>query len=274
MSTLARMGVGIRSTLGFSRRVRPTIAVSRIAYLTRLIPKSNPDWEKDFWLGRKSHRQMKFYDGTTWRQVVTAGTDFSIQLGDIEGGNYTQVESDGTLRFVGNATTWKDVLFPQTPPKTSGAGNPSLGTLLSPLRGYSYAVNDAHDFDPQEYPHDGKVGTQIEWHIHWISMTNVAATRGVKWQLEWSYANPLGTMYSVATTKVDVTVPANTPANTAFYSEFGWYTPINCGPATMFFVRLTRIASDGTAPANDPFVAGVHFHYEVDTIGSRSEHTK
>ena len=131
------------------------------------------------------------------------------------------------------------------------------------------------DFDPQEYPHDGKVGGQVEWHVHWVSMTNVAATRGIKWQLEWTYANPSGVMASVTTVSIDLTIPANTPVNTSYYSHIlPMVTVPGVGPATIFWVRLTRIASAGTAPANDPFVSAVHFHYEVDTIGSRISDTK
>jgi hypothetical protein len=165
---------------------------------------------------------------------------------------------------------YKDVFFPMSPPKATGAGNPTLSTILSPLRGYSFAVNDAHDFDPQEYPHDGVVGASIYWHIHWVSMTNVAATRGVNWQLEYSWAMPMGAMIAVQTSSIDFTVPANTPVNTHFLTDIVTYTPTAVVPGSMFWCRLTRIASATTAPAADPFVAGVHYHYPCDTIGTRS----
>lgn len=199
----------------------------------------------------------------------------TVDIGDLAGGNYARFENDGTLVLAGTATGWKDVFFPMGSPKATGAGNPTLGNILGNLRGYSFSINDVNDFDPQEYPHDGKTGAAITWHIHWISMTNVAADRGVKWQLEYSTALPGAVMAAVATISVDLTIPANTPANTHYLSNIGTTTIAGLGAGSMTWARLTRIASATTAPAADPFVAAVHFHYEVDTpAGSRETTTK
>lgn len=173
----------------------------------------------------------------------------------------------------GTATVWKDVFFPMAPPKTTGEGNPTLVTWNTPLRGYAFAVNDVHDFDPQEFPHDGKQGaTTGSWHIHWISRTDVAATRGVKWQLEYSFIDINGVFQAPTTISVDVTVAANTADKTHLITTLGTFTTPNIG--AQFFCRLTRIASATTAPATNPVVIGVHFHYELDTMGSQNITTK
>jgi hypothetical protein len=185
--------------------------------------------------------------------------------------NYLAIEADGTIRLVGTATGWKDIFFPQSPPKATGAGNPTLGTLVGNLRAYSYAVNDLHDFDPQEYGHDGKTSATITYHAHWYSMTNVAAARAVKWEIEETWCNPSGVINATTTTAVEVTIPANTAAGTQFVSDVLAKTPSGIGPATMLHIRLKRVTAAGTAPAADPFVAGIHAHYEVDTpAGSRT----
>ena len=67
-------------------------------------------------------------------------------------------------------------------------------------------------------------------------------------------------------------IPANTPANTHFAEDVATFT--TSAIAGQMFVRLTRIAAAGTAPANDPVVIGVHYHYELDTVGSRSISSK
>lgn len=173
----------------------------------------------------------------------------------------------------GTATVWKDVFFVMGQPMLTGAGNPSLVTWNTPLRGFAFAVNDAHDFNPQEFPHEGKQGAATgSWHIHWISRTNVAATRGVKWQLEYSIADVNGVFPAPTTISVDVTVAANTADKTHLISTIGTFTTPNI--AAQIYCRLTRIASAGTAPATDPVVIGVHFHYEVDTLGSQDLLTK
>lgn len=188
------------------------------------------------------------------------------------GDDRTSFDDDGTLVFNNGAVVWKDVFFPMAPPKTTGAGNPSLVTWLGNLRGYSFAINDVHDFDPQEFPHDGKEGSTATWHIHWISRTNVAATRGVKWKIEFSQANFSSVFPAPTTASIDVTIPANTTANTHFATDITTFTTGNIGG--QMFCRLTRIASAGTAPADNPVIIGVHYHYSIDTVGSRSITTK
>lgn len=183
------------------------------------------------------------------------------------GENRTEIENDGTLTFKGDASVWKDIYFPMAPPKATGTGNPTLTTWNGNLRGYSFAVNDTHDFDPQEFNHDGKQGSTGTWHIHFISRTNVAATRAVKWQLEYSQANLNAAFAAPTTISVEVTIPANTPLNTHLAVDLGTFTTLNI--ASQMYCKLTRIAAAGTAPATDPIVAGIHYHYEIDTIGSR-----
>lgn len=170
-------------------------------------------------------------------------------------------------------SVWKDVFFPQGSPKSTGAGNPTLVTWDGNIRGYSYAVNDAYDGDPQEFPHDGKQGaTTASIHIHWVNQTNVAATRGVKWQVEYDIRN-IGSDFGTTTTiSAEETVPANTPVGRHFLTTIGTFTTPNIG--AIMAIRITRIAAAGTAPATDPVMLGCHYHYEVDTIGSRQITTK
>ncbi len=208
-------------------------------------------------------------------QVTANGTQTTDLARFGSASHYMAIEADGTLKLVGNATGWKDIFFPQSPPKATGAGNPTLGTIIGNLRGYSYAVNDLHDFDPQEYGHDGKVNASITYHIHWYSMTNVAAARYAKWEIEETWCNPNAVINATTTTAVEVTIPANTPVGYQFVSDVLVKTPSGIGPATMLHCRIKRVAASGTAPAADPFCAGVHAHYEVDTpAGSRQITTK
>jgi hypothetical protein len=184
----------------------------------------------------------------------------------------TTIEADGTTKFNGAATVWKDIFFPMAPPKATGAGNPTLTTWNGTLRGYTFAANDVHDFDPQEFTHDGKQGSTATWHIHFVSRTNVGADRAVKYQLEYSQANRNGVFAAPTAVSAEFVIPAGTAANTHFAEDIATFTTGNI--AGQMFVRLTRIAAVGTAPADDPVIIGVHYHYSVDTIGSREIFTK
>jgi hypothetical protein len=188
------------------------------------------------------------------------------------GAGYTEFEVDGTLVFNGDATIWKDVMFPMAPPKTTGAGNPTLTTYNGNLRGYSFAVNDAHDFDPQEMEHDSKVGSTATFHVHWLSRSNDGTDRAVKWEIEYDVEPGSGAVSATTTVSAEITIPAGTAVNTVFRDNIATFTI----PAIARLVgaRIVRIASAGAAPSVDPVLRALHFHYELDTVGSRQITTK
>jgi len=181
-------------------------------------------------------------------------------------------EDDGTLRFDGDAVVWDDIHFPQSPPKTVGAGNPTLVTFLGNLRGYAYAVGDAHDFDPQEYKHNGKQGAQAVIHIHFVTRSTVGTDTAIKWEVEFSTAN-VNTVFPTPTVaSAEVVIPGGTPALTHVIADITTFTAGNI--ASQMFMRVKRVAAAGVAPATDPVIVGVHYHYQIDTAGSRQIFSK
>lgn len=227
------------------------------------------------------HKLGTFLDGLLDRQIQTicsyvngfySGGRFKTPMIIGTAANNTTFEGDGTPTFNGDAVGWKDIFFPMAPPKTTGAGNPTLITWLGNLRGYSFAVGDAHDFDPQEFVHDGKQGATGQWHIHFVSRTNVAAARAVKFEIEFSQANRNGVYAAPTVASIEIVIPANTPANTHIAENIATF--VTGLIASQMYVRLKRVAAAGTAPANDPVVTGLHYHYEVDTVSSREIFTK
>ena len=194
-----------------------------------------------------------------------------LRIGSATGENFLEVEIDGTVRFVGNATAWKDIMFPQAPPKTTGVGNPSLVTWNGNQRGYSYAVGDANDFDPQEIEHDALVGSTATWHVHFITRDN-ETERTVKYELEYAIEPAAGAVPAPTTISAEFVIPANTTVNTPFRENLGTF--VIPGIARLAYARLARIASSGTEPTSDPVIGGIHFHYEIDTLGSRQITTK
>lgn len=186
--------------------------------------------------------------------------------------NHSEFEADGTLKFAGDATVFKDIMFPMAPPKTTGAGNPSLVTYNGNLRGYSFAVGDAHDFDPQEIEHDAKIGSTATFHVHWLSRANDVDERTVKWQIDFDVEPSSGALSAPTTASVEIAIPAATAVNTVQRDNATTFTI----PAIARLVgaRVTRIASSGTEPSVDPVLRALHFHYELDTVGSRQILTK
>ncbi len=216
-------------------------------------------------LGDDDHSQYLLLAG---RAGQTAATP--LIFGDAA--DNTTFETDGTAKFNGAATVWKDVMFPMAPPKTTGAGNPTLTTYNGNLRGYSFAVNDVHDFDPQEQEHDSKVGSTATFHVHWLSRSNDGTDRAVKWELEYDVEPGSGALPATVVASVEITLPASSAVNTVFRDNITTFTITAI--ARLVGARIKRIASVGTAPSVDPVLRALHFHYEIDTVGSRQITTK
>lgn len=186
--------------------------------------------------------------------------------------HYSKFEADGTLEFNGDATVWKDIKFPMAPPKTTGAGNPTLTTYNGNMRGYSFAVGDAHDFDPQEIDHDAKIGSTATWHVHFLSRANDGTDRTVKYEIEYAVEPASGALASPTVVSAELTITAGTAVNTPQRLNITTFTIPNI--AKLAYARIKRIASSGTEPSVDPILSALHFHYELDTVGSRQILTK
>jgi len=216
--------------------------------------------------------RIDFADGITFHSldILTQLTAATAVIGTSV--NNTTFEADGTAVFNGAATVWKDVMFPMAPPKTTGAGNPTLVTYNGNLRGYSFAVNDVHDFDPQEMEHDSKVGSTATFHVHWLSRSNDGTDRAVKWELEYDLEPGTGALPVTVTTSIEVVIPAGSAVNTVHRTDISTFSITAI--ARLVGARIKRIASAGTAPSVDPVLRALHFHYELDTVGSRQITTK
>jgi hypothetical protein len=223
------------------------------------------------WIAGTANRVSVANDGDGTITLSFASPTRLGSAAQIALGNYTEAEADGTLHHVGDATVWKDIMFPMAPPKTTGAGNPSLVTWNGSMRGFSFAVNDAHDFDPQEIEHDAKIGSTATWHIHFVSRDN-ETERTVKYELEYAIEPESGAIPAPTTVSAEFTIAASTTANTPQRGNITTF--VIPGIAKLAYARITRIASSGAEPTTDPVVSGLHFHYELDTIGSREILTK
>jgi hypothetical protein len=184
----------------------------------------------------------------------------------------TTFEADGMVVFNGNATVWKDIKFPMAPPKTVGAGNPTLTTYNGNMRGYSFAINDVHDFDPQEIDHDAKVGSTATWHVHFISSSNDGTDRGVAYEIEYAVEPTTGILPVPTVISAELTIPAGTAVNTPQRVNINTFVVPTI--AKLVYARIKRIAAVGAAPSVDPILSALHFHYEIDTVGSREILTK
>lgn len=194
-------------------------------------------------------------------QYVSAANDLTVNTG-----------TDKTL--VLNETVYNDINVDPAP-RNVGVGRPTLATFKGNLQQFQFAINDFSDFRAIELLHGWKEGSEIELHLHWAQATNNDATvRGVKWEVEYSYADMGGIFVANDSQSKETSISANEPAYTHKYTSIFSFTPAT-KIGTQVCMKLKRIASvDNVAPATDPFVLSFGLHYQIDTIGSRQRGSK
>jgi hypothetical protein len=74
-------------------------------------------------------------------------------------------KTSGTAIKVENGFAWRDLTGDITP-KTTGAGSPTLDTIIGNIRGWRYSAGDDGDC-VFHLPHDYAPGTDLFFHAHW-----------------------------------------------------------------------------------------------------------
>jgi hypothetical protein len=153
-------------------------------------------------------------------------------------------------------------------------GGSGLNTFL-----YEFALNDYATFTCQ-MPHDYKEGTDISVHVHWTPGYYGVDEIGhaVGWKVSLSWQNIWGAFDSMTTYNTgDVSYGYDN------YHQMSVDTTISgTGKkiSSMIIGRITRTdtGSDdtwaGTATGHLPLLLEVDFHYQKDTLGSRTLTTK
>lgn len=220
--------------------------------------------------------------GTTNEYYHLTNLDYTDKIlnrrfGTVSGGNYTEFESDGTVKLVGDASVYDDIFVGLTSAKLPQANVPTWTTFTTNTNAYTFAINDYIDLPTIEINHDYKEGTDLEVHLH-IATNGVNTTdRYVKFIVYYTYAIP----FSVSTQFVteqnisnELLIPANTLDKTSMYLQLGTITGTTLKIGTQLKIRLKRITSVGTAPTSNPFVGMLGIHYQKDTMGSRQINSK
>lgn len=187
--------------------------------------------------------------------------------------NYSTFESDGTLLFAGNATVWKDIDFPIII-RSTGVGIPTLEVLNGNLRAPQWQVNDFNQCECQEFIHEWKEGSTVYWHLHLTTNGLDATDRYVRFSVEYGYVDVNGVwQFPAVLDSGDLLIPANTTSKTMMIMSLGNFTPaVKIGGHSIAY--LTRIASTGAAPTNNPWIPMLQLHIQCDTAGSRQISTK
>lgn len=197
----------------------------------------------------------------------------------------TEFEADGTMKMNGDASVWDDLRITPTAFDFLGNSDPTLvsyqpGGSGTSTKLYEFAKGDIAYFVVQ-LPHKYKVGTDIGVHIHWTPGRSGTAETGnlVGWKVQYSWANIGEAFVAMQTADLSdacdgmdlhqmtpsVTIDGHTAAK-------GISSMLTCQ------IERTDTGTDDTwaetGSGQLPMLLEVDFHYEIDTIGSRTATTK
>lgn len=192
--------------------------------------------------------------------------------------NYTEIESGGTIKFIGNSTVFTDVVRDVTNLKVQGSGlsinvtENSLDYLTSSnLLDYAYTN--------YQIPHEWKIGSTIYPHIHWQQAEDNLPNWLIqyRWQTNGAAKTTSWTNYSLDT---NVYTYTSGILNQISHNS-GLVPPAGASLSDIIQIRLFRDTDNGSGEFSglDPYTAtasvtNVDIHFELDTLGSRTEYTK
>lgn len=213
--------------------------------------------------------------GTIIKSHITDGwlkvriNEDKYMFGDVDGGNYSLFESDGTLKFIGNGTVWKDENAGGVSLAKAAGNQPDLVTING-TNIITYAFDGGASLEElhwgNEIQHDYKEGTDLWPHMHFYPTTD--AVGDIKFTLEYY-------IKSKGVTPVQGTTSLVTSSGGVAWEEIrinfdDVIDGTNLTIADQAHFRIFRDPTDAQdGYTNDVAIATVGYHYEVDTVGSR-----
>ena len=207
-------------------------------------------------------------------ELITGGWKFGDST------NNTQFESDGTIKFNGTATVWRDEMNELIGKKLeSPASDITIDETSSSLLFDDDSEVADYVMMNVQLNHDWKVGSSIYPHLHWRQ----GAAAYPNWLIQWRWQiqgqeETVSWQYRKVATH-QFTWSAGTLNQ---ISNFGAITaPAGAGISDIVQFRLIRDCSDTSTLygdsdplAGDASAVNFDVHIECDTVGSRSEFSK
>lgn len=254
---------------------------------TTLIESTNADAAVDWTAGEKTLVQvilgetidgMELAETTVIQQVADHLTDHN-KFGDVEGGNYAEFESDGTLVFYGTSSTWDDINI--DPTNLTGNGDLPVrttipGTTLS-AAGFSGSKTDEVE-GAFEYPHkcklhleDGATSVTLDFHCHVMPITTAGGN--VRMGIEYGFSDETTPLTSSTTIEVTAALGTTVGLKQTIDISDTIQAPVELG--TQIHMRFYRLGGDALDTSSAVvIVQTIGCHVESNLLGSREETTK
>lgn len=197
------------------------------------------------------------------------------RIGD--GTNYTEFETDGTIKFVGTATVFDDLLPTIANANTGGAApNMTLMGGSGTIRAQEFAnLSSAEEYQAcWQLPHGWKEGSDIVPHIH-LYIPDDGTGGDIVFSMVYTWQNiDNGTMTETTVTSTAITRAANAGINGNAIASFGTIAGTGKTISSLFSARIMRVQAGADTFSASTWLRSSDLHIEKDTIGSRAISTK
>lgn len=183
-------------------------------------------------------------------------------------------------------TVWDDLRVPVTSTKLGGSKDPGFAKVIDNGSGsqglFTYlfdAGSEEEIYFACQLPHNWKKETDIKPHVHWIPVANGTAGQKVCWGLEYS-VKAINGVFGNSTIIYGDTV---NPSVSALVAKTHYLTSLTAismtGITTVSSMLLCRLFRDATGVGgtdsytDDAALLEIDFHYEIDSLGSNTEHS-
>ena len=196
---------------------------------------------------------------------ITVQSDGTTRIGDDGGGNYTIIEPDGFLIFNGDAVVWEDLRFPATRIRQGATQKPDFDTTNM---GLLFPQNDVTEiaYIIGLTSHKMKVSSGLFPHIHFVQDSADEPIFKIDYRWYKNGADPTGGFTTITSSTFIFTYTAGTIAQIVTFPEIDGSAIDTI--ANIIEIKLYR---DDNVVTGNVLVKEFDMHYEIDTIGSRTE---
>jgi hypothetical protein len=166
---------------------------------------------------------------------------------------------------------WEDLRFPASSVRSAAGKEPTWtdyksGQVLA-FADQAVAGNEETIFFNVQLPHGWRDGTNLIPHVHWVGEDDTAGN--VRWALTYSWANFDAAFGAATEITVDDANAATDVHNLATFAEISGSGKTFSSMLVCSLRRNSSHAND-TLTGKDAYLLEVDFHYQHDSLGTRT----
>lgn len=191
-----------------------------------------------------------------------------------DGTNQLVIESDGTIRFEGTATVWRDLLPTAVYPPT-GAASPNITVYpgTTTLKCQEFPLGGAEEFNPTyQIPHEWKLESTIHPHLH-IAVPDDGTGGTINFQIVYQWVNKDQGGVVAETTLASTTVTRTANQGVGHNVVVDFPAIVGTGKILSSLISMRVVRTTGTFTPS-VWLKSADIHVELDTVGSRQEFVK